>query len=226
MTAGTKRIRRSKEQSQRHILDAAEVLLVEGGPTAVNVRAVAAAAGITDAGINHHFGNRDQLLEALLRHGGRRLKKDLLTAISQWQPDNAPAPDSAPDDVSIGRLVDAIYDLYANTRYADLALALHQSGWRDTDEGILAPVVDALHHMRCRHFRATNVPEPSRLNTQFAVGVLHQALALDPIFGTEFQRSAGTPRAAQLADDAKKAWWRAAFKALMLDPACAVMLPD
>lgn len=220
MTAGTKRIRRSKEQSQRHILDAAEALLVEGGPAAVNVRAVAAAAGITDAGINHHFGNRDQLLEALLRHGGRRLKKDLLAVISDWQ------PDTVPDDVSIEQLVDAVYDLYATTRYADLALALHQSGWRDTDEGILAPVVDALHRLRCRHFKAAGAPEPSRLNTQFAVGVLHQALALDPVFGTEFQRSAGTPRPSELAGDAKKAWWRAAFKALMLDPACAVTLPD
>lgn len=220
MTAGTKRVRRSKEQSQRHILDAAETLLVEGGPAAVNVRAVAAAAGITDAGINHHFGSRDQLLDALLRRGGRRLKNDLKTAISEWQ------PDAGSDDMSIERLVDVIYDLYASTRYADLALALHQSGWRDTDDGFLSAVVDALHHLRCRHFKAANVPEPSRLNTQFAVGVLHQALALDPIFGTEFQRSAGTPGAAQISGETKKAWWRAAFKTVMLDPACAVTLPD
>ena len=29
---------------------------------------------MTDAGITHHFGSRDELLLALLHHGGRKLR--------------------------------------------------------------------------------------------------------------------------------------------------------
>src|SRR5438552_15301731 len=104
MTATKQRIRRSKDESRQLILEAAEALLRQSGPDAVNVRAVASRVGITDAAINHHFGTRQELLEALLRHGGRRLKAELNAALEQWQQ----------TDHSVERLVEIIVDLYSD----------------------------------------------------------------------------------------------------------------
>ncbi len=83
MTATTtpRRRRRSPEEAQAEILDAAEQLLLEGGPEAVRIRAVADAVGISHPGVLHHFGSVDALLEALHRRAARRLREEVLAAI-------------------------------------------------------------------------------------------------------------------------------------------------
>ena len=146
------------------MLEAAETLLRQNGPDAVNVRAVATSVGLTDAAVNHHFGTRQDLLEALLRHGGRRLKAELNAALLQWQR----------TDHSVQRLVEIIVDLYSDGGYAELALRLHLSGWRDRGAGLLSPVVDALHDMRLTAFAAAGKSRPSIFETQFIVGLMHQ----------------------------------------------------
>src|SRR3954462_11631934 len=113
-------VRRSRYEARRLILEAAEGLLVEGGPAAVQVRAVAERVGMTDAGVYHHFGSRQNLLVALLRHGGRRLRQAVEEAVADW----------AGSDDDLTALVAAIASLYAEG-YAQLAVALHAAGWRD-----------------------------------------------------------------------------------------------
>src|SRR3954466_3467379 len=83
------RVRRSPEESRRVILDAAAALLIEGGPHAVQVRAVAQRVGMTDAGVAHHFGSRDALLVALLRHGAHRLRDSVQQAVARWMDQGA-----------------------------------------------------------------------------------------------------------------------------------------
>jgi len=205
MTATKPRIRRSKDESRQLILEAAETLLRQNGPDAVNVRAVAAKVGLTDAAINHHFGTRQELLEALLRHGGRRLKAELNAALAQWQQ----------TDHSIERLVEIIVDLYSDGGYAELALRLHLSGWRDRGAGLLSPVVGALHDMRLRAFAAAGKSRPSIFETRFIVGLMHQTLALDPLFGSAFRRSAGMERSEEPSRDQKKALWAALLRVLL-----------
>jgi AcrR family transcriptional regulator len=56
-----RRTRRQPEEARRLILDAAASLLADGGVAAVQVRAVAARVGMTDAGVTHHFQSRDNL---------------------------------------------------------------------------------------------------------------------------------------------------------------------
>jgi TetR/AcrR family transcriptional regulator, repressor for neighboring sulfatase len=172
----TPRVRRDPSDAKRLILEAAEQLLTAGGVGAVQVRAVAAKVGITDAAINHHFGSRDQLLEALLKHGGARLKERVRSVTR-----------SGPD---IKRLVGSIAEAYSDG-YTDLALALHQSGWRDSGSGILSPAVDALHEMACARADELGRPQPDRRRAQLTVAAVHQALALEPAMGEEFRRSAG-----------------------------------
>ncbi|WP_405064337.1 TetR/AcrR family transcriptional regulator [Kribbella sp. NBC_01505] len=166
------RIRRPPEEARLLILNAAAALLAEGGAPAVQVRAVAARVGMTDTGVTHHFQNRDNLLQELLRHGGRQLRTALQTAIASWLEDSA----------DLHALVQAFADVY-NQGYGELAIALHAAGWRDTGSGMLDPVVDALHQLR---------PATASLtDTRLAVAALHQAMATESLYGPAFRRSAG-----------------------------------
>lgn len=200
------RIRRTKEQSREEILRAAESILRSRGIEAVTVRAVAANAGMTDATINHHFGTREELLEALLRHGGRRLKTSLDTMVTRWQG----------SDRSFRHLIEAIADVYADGLYASLAVQLHLSGWRDRGSGLINSVVDQLHHFRTTAQAAAGQPKPSISETRFIAGMIHQVLALDPLFGSAFRRSAGLPSSEEPSLEEKKRLWSMLLKAMLL----------
>ncbi len=152
------------------------------------MRAVARRAGLTDAGINHHFGNRDGLLEALLRHGGRKIRAGLHEMLESWLHRGA----------DLGELVDALAAFYRRG-FGELAVALHAAGWRDEGSGILNPVVDALHALR---------PDPASIeDTRLAVAALHEALATEPVYGAAFRRSAGLTGRAATAPDHQLHWW-------------------
>lgn len=182
------RTRRTPEESRRTILDAAASLLAEGGVAAVQVRGVAARVDMTDAGITHHFGNRQGLLTALLHDGGRQIRSALNEVIESW----------LEEDSDLHDLVRALYALYQGG-YNELAVALHSAGWRDDGSGLLDPVVEALHRLR---------PPGSPIDdTRYAVAALHQAIALDDIYGTEFRRSAGLSSPAAADSTTQLDWW-------------------
>jgi AcrR family transcriptional regulator len=191
------RVRRSADDSRRVILEAAAALLIEGGPHAVQVRAVAERVGMTDAGVAHHFGSRDALLLALLRHGAHRLRDSVQDAVARWMDEGA----------NVAGLVACIAAVYAEG-YGQLAIALHAAGWRDERGGLLDPVVDALHQAR----RRAGVPAPRKEDTRLAVAALHQALATEAVYGPAFRRSAGLgPRAAN-SSTRQLAWWTATLE--------------
>lgn len=191
------RVRRSPDESRRVILEAAQALLVDGGPHAVQVRAVAERVGMTDAGVAHHFGSRDALLVALLRHGGRCLKDTVRDAVSTWVEEGADVRD----------LVSRVAALYAEG-YGELAIALHAAGWRDDGGGLLDPVVDALHDAR----RRIGAPVQRKEDTRLAVAALHQALATETAYGPAFRRSAGMSSKAAANSARQLAWWAATLE--------------
>ncbi|ONI76273.1 TetR family transcriptional regulator [Actinosynnema sp. ALI-1.44] len=194
------RTRRPPEEARRLIMDAAAALLAEGGVAAVQVRAVATRVGMTDAGVTHHFGNREKLLAELLRHGGRRLRAALEDVLAAWLDRGA----------DLLELVESLESLYRRG-YGELAVALHTAGWRDPGAGMLDPVVDALHRLR--------PPGSSLDDTRLAVAALHQAMATDALYGSDFRRSAGITGAA--ADDSATQvhWWtRQLHLALGIEP--------
>ncbi|WP_410626748.1 TetR/AcrR family transcriptional regulator [Amycolatopsis sp. cmx-8-4] len=187
------RTRRPAEHAQQLILQAAEELLIDGGPAAVGVRAVAERVGMTDAGVAHHFGSRQQLLVALLRHGGRRIREAVEAVVGAWVDDRA----------DVGALIRAIAGVYGQG-YAALAVSLHAAGWRDSGTGMLEPVVQVLHTVRSR---------PRRLaDTRLAVAALHQALALDSVYGAAFRRSAGISEATADRPGPQLTWWTNTFR--------------
>lgn len=189
--ASASRVRRPVDDSKARILDAAERLLIEGGPLAVQVRAVAALVGMTDAGVSHHFGTRDELLVALLRHGSRRLREAVDDVVHSWVDDSG----------AVESLVQSIAALYRD-RYGELAIALHSAGWRAEGKGMLDPVVNALHAAQTRREDGASL-----MDTRLAVAALHQALAIDPVYGASFRRSAGIASSTAQRADPQLRWW-------------------
>lgn len=174
------------------ILDAAADLLADGGVAAVQMRSVAATVGMTDAGVAHHFQNRENLLQELLRHGGRQLKAAVQDAIEQWLGGGA-------DVLQLARSLDDIY----RRGFSELAVALHAAGWRDRGSGILNPLVEALHAQRA-DLASTPIED-----TRLAVAAFHQAIALDVVYGAAFRRSAGFDATAAADTDRALRWWTA-----------------
>ena len=70
----TKRIRRTPEDAQAHILDAAEAILAKGGgPAALRLADVAQQAGVSHPTILHHFGSREGLVHAINKRAFEKL---------------------------------------------------------------------------------------------------------------------------------------------------------
>jgi AcrR family transcriptional regulator len=176
------------------------------------MRSVPRQLGMADAGVAHHFGTRDALLKALLRHGGRRIREAVKDgALARHAP-------------TVQRLIDGIYSVYADG-YGGLAIALHAAGWRDKGSGVLTPVVDALHNLRPRQ----GGRRPPRSQTQLAVAALHQALATETAYGAAFRRSASISEPAASDSGPQMKWWAStiatvlgndhpASRAAMLEP--------
>lgn len=154
----------------------------------MRVRAVAARVGMTDAGVTHHFGNRDTLLVELLRHGGCRTRTALHDVVTAWLDRGA----------DLLELVASLESLYRRG-YGELAVALHAAGWREPGSGMLDPVVDALHRLR---------PQESSVDdTRLAVAALHQAMATEALYGSAFRRSAGLTGTSADDPSAHVHWW-------------------
>ena len=82
-----KRIRRTQEDAQAHILDAAEAILAKGGgPGALRLQDVAQQAGVSHPTILHHFGSREGLVHAINKRGFEKLSG---TAMDQMASERA-----------------------------------------------------------------------------------------------------------------------------------------
>ncbi|MEO1056177.1 MAG: TetR family transcriptional regulator, partial [Actinomycetota bacterium] len=159
------RRRRTPDEARAEILTAAAALLADGGVAAVQIRAIAQRVGMTDAGVAHHLGSRDDLLRQLVTYGGRQIAAAVDDALARWRNGGG----------SLEQLIASLGDAYRGG-YAELALGLYQSGWRSRGAALLEPVVSELQ--RRRHDPSAPISE-----TQVAVAALHQALAFESLFG-------------------------------------------
>ena len=125
-----RRVRRTVEESRQAILEIAERYLAAEGPNGVKVQRIAADLGMTDAAIHYHFGNRDGLLQALLRFSGLRFVTELEQAVASGRTEDL-------DLASAARLLSDLYDRRGTAR---LAMWLMLSGWSPTGEGMLLPL--------------------------------------------------------------------------------------
>jgi AcrR family transcriptional regulator len=82
-------------QSRTSILDAAETLMAARGYAATSISAICKATGLPATSIYHHFGNKQQLLAAVMERGAQRW----FDSLPDW---SAVAKDA---DVGLDRLV-------------------------------------------------------------------------------------------------------------------------
>ena len=77
-----KRRRRTPEEAQAEILDAAENLLLSGGPNDLTFSAIASKVGLAKSNVHHHFGSLSDLKASLIKRMIERLAIEVVTAIS------------------------------------------------------------------------------------------------------------------------------------------------
>ena len=127
------RTRLSPEESRLAALDAARALLIEAGPQAVTLKAVAGRIGRTHANLLHHFGSAAGLQKALAGH----LAGGVCQSIAEIVFENR---EGAPDP---HRVVNMVFDAFNQQGAGALATWMILSG----NEDALDPVIDAIHDL-------------------------------------------------------------------------------
>jgi AcrR family transcriptional regulator len=126
------RRRLSPEQSREAAIEAARALLVEDGPQAVTLKAVAARIGRTHANLLHHFGSAADLQKALIAHLAGTITAQIGDAAKR-----ARAGDQDPREV-----VDMTFDAFARGAGA-MASWMILTG----NEDALDPILEAIHKL-------------------------------------------------------------------------------
>ena len=127
------RRRLAPAESRDAALEAASALLVEKGPQAVTLKAVAARVGRTHANLLHHFGSAEGLQMALVERMARTITATIKTAALR-----ARAGDQDPRDV-----VNLTFDAFDGGGAGALASWMILSGNRDA----LNPILTAIHDL-------------------------------------------------------------------------------
>lgn len=173
------RKRLSPEQSRRAAVVAARTLLIEAGPQAVTLKAVAARIGRTHANLLHHFGSAAELQKALAAHLAAAVCETIGEAVRATQ-------------VGLGsprQVVDLAFDAFGREGGAALASWMLLSG----NEGALDPIVEAIHGLVDElhpHEKAQGAKRTMHETTQALV-----LLALgDALIGERLAQSLGVPR--------------------------------
>ncbi|MDQ8757245.1 TetR/AcrR family transcriptional regulator [Sphingosinicella sp. LHD-64] len=126
-----KRERLNPEESRAAALEAARRLLIEHGPQAVTLKAVAAEVGKTHANLLHHFGSAAGLQSALAALISKRVSAGIAEAVVK----------SRQGEVDPIEIVDRTFDAFGREGAGALAAWMILSGNRDA----LNPVLDAIH---------------------------------------------------------------------------------
>ena len=127
------RKRLSPEESRTAALEAARALLLELGPQAVTLKAVAARIGRTHANLLHHFGSAAGLQKALARHLSTTVCATIADAVFAQRAGLGSARE----------IVDLTFDAFDREGAGALASWMLVSG----NEDALDPIVEAVHDL-------------------------------------------------------------------------------
>ena len=127
------RERLTPEESRSAALEAARALLIESGPQAVTLKAVAARIGKTHANLLHHFGSAAGLQSELARHLSSRVTAGIAEAVQRARHGEA-------DPIEI---VDRTFDAFDQEGAGALAAWMILSGNSDA----LDPILRSIHHL-------------------------------------------------------------------------------
>lgn len=181
------RKRLSPEESRDAALDAARALLVELGPQAVTLKAVATRIGRTHANLLHHFGSAAGLQKALIERMASYVSNEIReTVLREREGDQNPRT-----------VVDMAFEAFDTGGAGALASWMILSGNEDALDPILEAVHDLVDELTEGHSKHDRPIEDETLQ------LVLMALG-DALFGAPLARALGLPRdrARQLAYEA------------------------
>lgn len=127
------RKRLSQEESRTAALEAARLLLIEMGPQAVTLKAVAARIGRTHANLLHHFGSAAGLQKALAKYQAQAICATIAKAVLARRAGIGSARE----------VVDLTFDAFDREGGGALASWMLLSG----NEDALDPIVEGIHDL-------------------------------------------------------------------------------
>lgn|SRR5512139_2394270 len=168
------RKRLPSEESRLVALEAARNLLIEAGPQAVTLKAVAGRIGRTHANLLHHFGSAAGLQKALAGYLAQSVCATIADAVRASR-----AGIGSPREV-----VDLTFDAFDREGAGALASWMLLSGNEDALDPILATIHDLVEELH---------DEGSSALPQLTLNLVLLALG-DALLGQQLAKSLGLPR--------------------------------
>ena len=169
------RERLSPGESRAAALDAARRLLIEQGPQAVTLKAVAAEIGKTHANLLHHFGSAAGLQSELARTMAEQVTGSIAQTVAMARQGQADARE----------IVDRTFDAFGREGAGALAAWMILSGNRDALNPILESIRGLVDQLASGH-EAHHVPESTLWLVLAALG--------DSLLGAPFSQALDLPR--------------------------------
>ena len=171
------RRRLSPEESRDAALDAAQTLLVESGPQAVTLKAVAARIDRTHATLLHHFGSAYGLQQALIARMAGFITGTIREAVLRQRAAAEPNPQE---------VVDLAFDAFDTGGAGALASWMILSGNEDALDPILTAIHDLVDDLAADHGDETPLADETLTLVLMALG--------DALLGGPLARALGVPR--------------------------------
>jgi AcrR family transcriptional regulator len=176
--AAEPRTRRSASEARQRILEAAHEQLMLVGPEALRLTDLARQLGVSHPAILHHFGSREGLVAAVVRHSTRSLHAQLIAALQSGQ-----AADRA-------ELIEVVAKVCGSQGLGRLLAWLLLSGRAgnllESSELPLKQLAGAAHALRMRFGLSATYAD-----TLFEVQLLAIVLLGDAIFGDAVRQASG-----------------------------------
>jgi AcrR family transcriptional regulator len=171
------RKRLNPEESRSAALEAARELLIEAGPQAVTLKAVAARIGRTHANLLHHFGSAAELQSELARSIAERVTARIAETVQRERSGQA----------DVREIVDETFDAFSREGAGALAAWMILSGNRDALDPILHSIRALVDQLSFGH-EERHVPESTLALVLAALG--------DSLLGEAITEALGLPRQA------------------------------
>ena len=182
------RRRLNSEESRSAALEAARALLLEQGPQAVTLKAVAAKVGRTHANLLHHFGSAAGLQAELALSIAERVTGSIAEAVER----------ARAGEKDVREVVDGTFDAFDREGAGALAAWMILSGNRDALDPILNSIRGLVSQLQVGH-EEHHVPESTLWLVLAALG--------DSLLGQPITNALGLERdaARRIATDALRA---------------------
>jgi len=179
------RKRLTPEESRDAALEAARAILIEAGPQAVTLKAVAARIGRTHANLLHHFGSAAGLQRALARSLAETVCNRIATLIQEARADESERTEDKPRQV-----VDLAFDAFDKSGAGALASWMILSG----NEDALDPILDTIHQL-VDQIAEVEGEENSMSLREDTLSLVLMAMG-DALLGEQLAKSLDLPRGA------------------------------